>query len=512
LATLQPEELLLLVNRNAREGRELAEFYAQARKVPDGRILELDLPFEDDMSHEQFERQVVPAVRAFLREQGLQEKVRCIVTFYGVPLRLRDRSITSAEQAEEQAIRNQLAEVTRALRAAVREAEAILTRADAGFRPEKGETWEALRRRLVAVEERLERGSALPESVRTEVAQVIASVASAAKLPEPYPATRPATNTTQPAVSPQRWASIPLEQLQELRYDASARRELRRRSRAEEGLEAYGQVLVAQADYLSFQETESAFDSELAMLWWPDYPRVRFAPNLLNHRLLDRRSRPVLMVSRLDAAQPQMVRDLILASLRAERDGLRGRVVVDTRGLRVSGKNPQADGFAAYDESLRVFARLARGAGMDVLLDEREEVLPAGSAEGVALYAGWYSVQNYVPASRFVPGAVGYHIASFEMLSLRKPYPGWVPGLMRDGIAATVGAVSEPYLLAFPPPDEFFALLLTGKLTLAEVFWHTSPTASWRVALIGDPLYTPFRRNPAVRPGQLPPSLRRLMD
>jgi hypothetical protein len=79
---------------------------------------------------------------------------------------------------------------------------------------------------------------------------------------------------------------------------------------------------------------------------------------------------------------------------------------------------------------------------------------------------------------------------------------------LTDGVAATIGAVNEPFLHAFPPPDEFFPLLMTGKLTLAEVYWKTNPLVSWRMAAIGDPLYNPFEARPALAVEALPEGLR----
>jgi hypothetical protein len=117
-----------------------------------------------------------------------------------------------------------------------------------------------------------------------------------------------------------------------------------------------------------------------------------------------------------------------------------------------------------------------------------------------------------VPACAFVPGALGYHIASFEMVSLRGNEIGWVAGLLNDGIASTLGPVAEPYLAAFPPPDDFFPLLLSGKLTLAEVYWKTTPMSSWMMCCIGDPLYTPFKKNPQLKDEDLSPGLRHALE
>jgi hypothetical protein len=79
--------------------------------------------------------------------------------------------------------------------------------------------------------------------------------------------------------------------------------------------------------------------------------------------------------------------------------------------------------------------------------------------------------------------------------------------MIQNGVAATCGAVNEPYVGAFPPPEEFFALLLTGHYTLAECYWRTVPAASWRLTLIADPLYNPFKLHPCLSIYDLPKEL-----
>jgi hypothetical protein len=76
--------------------------------------------------------------------------------------------------------------------------------------------------------------------------------------------------------------------------------------------------------------------------------------------------------------------------------------------------------------------------------------------------------------------------------------------LLQDGVGATEGSVAEPYLQSFPPADEFFPLMLTGKLTLAEAYWRTTPMVSWMQCCVGDPLYNPFLHNPQLSMADLP--------
>jgi uncharacterized protein (TIGR03790 family) len=66
--------------------------------------------------------------------------------------------------------------------------------------------------------------------------------------------------------------------------------------------------------------------------------------------------------------------------------------------------------------------------------------------------------------------------------------------MLADGVTATLGAVAEPYLHSFPKPDELFSELLDGRC-LVEAYYHTLPFNSWRLLLIGDPLYTPFKKH-----------------
>ncbi len=264
-------------------------------------------------------------------------------------------------------------------------------------------------------------------------------------------------------------------------------------------------VLDNQYRLLQPEQSESAIDSELALIWWGSYPRFRWQRNpLYCHYDGPQPPGPTLMVMRIDAPTIPAVHNLITSSVAVEATGLQGKVAIDARG-----KLP-TDGYGVYDQSLRNLAALLRQhTNLDVVLDNREALFPPHSLNDVALYCGWYNLRHYVPSCRFSRGAVGFHVASFELVSLHSPdETGWVAGLMNDGITATLGPVAEPYLESFPRADEFFPLLLTGKLPLAEVYWRTTPMASWMQDCIGDPLYRPYAVNPPLATDDLPANLR----
>jgi hypothetical protein len=91
------------------------------------------------------------------------------------------------------------------------------------------------------------------------------------------------------------------------------------------------------------------------------------------------------------------------------------------------------------------------------------------------------------------------------MLEDRHPQTG-------AGVVATFGPVYEPYIHAFPPPDEFFALLLSGKYTLAEAYYRCLPHTSWTMTLVGDPLYAPFKANAPLNMDNVPEMTKRIVN
>jgi uncharacterized protein (TIGR03790 family) len=525
-AGLTADQIALVVNRNVPESVELAKVYAQARQVPPDRIIELDLPAAEDLPFDDYDRVLAPEIRRQLRQRNLQEKVRCLVAFHGVPLRVRERTNSADEArelAEAQARFNEATAMVQRVAGELERQAASLEPSFAAQRapptapgqsPDVGTIIEHLSRRIEHAARSIHTTAG-----RLDAGQRDARLADAKRtmqrLREPVAISRGAPATT-PSTQGLDVAGLSPEELNVRRFDAGARGRLRELA-AKDGALSLSKVLATQVEYLTPGAGESAVDSELALLWWPAYGRGQWQPNLLNWRNAAgvRGAPPTLLVARLDGPSPQHVRELIASSLRAEREGLTGKLVIDAGGaakLDAERKNPVFWRFDQQFTDLANFAR-QRAPSMELVYDDKPDVIAAKTVSGVALYTGWYSVGNYVPpASSFAPGAVAYHVASFELQSLSNPGDrGWCRGLLSDGACATLGPVSEPYLHAFPNPAEFFPLLMTGKLTLAEVYWRTCPMTSWKMALIGDPLYTPLRNNPPVELADLPGDLAKAM-
>ena len=246
--------------------------------------------------------------------------------------------------------------------------------------------------------------------------------------------------------------------------------------------------------YLNSIDKVASFDSELALIKKDKYDLNMWLPNpyYLGFRNQETRIKQseVLMTSRLDGANETIVKRIINDSIEAEKNGLKGTAYFDAR-WKDPGKG-KVSGYAFYDKSIHRAARLLskKNRITTVVLNDNMTLFQRGESPDTALYCGWYSLAKYIDAFTWQKGSVGYHIASSECTTLkRKSSQVWCKKMLDNGIAATIGPVGEPYVQAFPVPEIFFDFLTEGYLTLAESYLISLPYLSWKMVLVGDPLY-----------------------
>ncbi len=238
---------------------------------------------------------------------------------------------------------------------------------------------------------------------------------------------------------------------------------------------------------------EASVDSELAALGLYTRSISGILRNPYFHSftpIADARMPALLLVCRLDAPTPEIVKRMITDAIATERVGLRGFAYIDARGLKDGG-------LMEGEKWLFNIADDARKRGTPVILDNGEGLFPeAYPMRYAALYFGWYAenVSGAVarPDFKFPPGAVAVHIHSFSAVTLRDPKKFWCAPLLAAGAAATLGNVAEPYLSLTPNLDVFHERLREG-LTFAESAWASELALSWMTTCIGDPLYRPFQ-------------------
>ena len=244
-------------------------------------------------------------------------------------------------------------------------------------------------------------------------------------------------------------------------------------------------------------DTSSSVDSEMTLVYEENYPLSGWiknplaAPENYQEPFIDKGN--VFMVSRLDGPSVASVKRLIDDAIWAETHPLNGKAYIDARWPECT--QGEQSGYALFDATLHRAARKIKESGrMPVILNTSQDLFQKGACPDALLYCGWYSLGAYIDAFRWVKGAIGYHIASMECKTLKgEGSRVWCKKMIEHGVAATLGPVGEPYVDAFPPPDRFFLYLLAGE-SLAEAYIKSTPFLSWKMVLVGDPLYTPFHR------------------
>jgi uncharacterized protein (TIGR03790 family) len=239
------------------------------------------------------------------------------------------------------------------------------------------------------------------------------------------------------------------------------------------------------------------------LLWWDKIELRGWVNNPLYWQIPEnlRATAPkTLLTCRLDGPTPEIAKRLVDDSLEAEKEGLQGKVYVDARGIGYDPKGDPGFGYGGYDQSMRDMAALLKDdAKLEVILDDKGELFAVEACPDCSLYCGWYSHANFIDSCRFKKGAVAWHLASSEAVSLRQEGSKlWCKNLLEKGACATLGPVAEPFTIGFPKPAEFFGMLATGKYTLVESYGRTVMLTSWMGTLIGDPLYNPFGKMPAL--------------
>lgn len=521
-AELAPNQVVIVVNANSRESLSVAQHYATRRGIPAQHIVELDLPLDDTMSREDYERRLAAPLRQTLHAQGIHKSIRVVATVFGVPLRVAAPRLTDDEERWRRDATARLGAARVRLEDLERRAGAIA--ASAGSVPppaapqaENPVTYERSIAFLLRVDEAVQ--------------------ASAGRVRQLKPSADAQWSSRLEAIVRVHQGVAGLSQLQhEMRRDGqSSESETARQARGQqaEGLQlllgsldlpvrdrrsefyqrieqvygTYGVFGLAAMEQsrLSEEHGDASVDSELSLLWWDRslYGAAWRRANPLYHAFKKsgggHREIPVLMVGRLDASTADLASRLVDRAMEAERQGLNGTVYLDARGMPV--KDP-SDTYGRYDQSLRDLHQfVTEHTTYRSQLDNTEARFQRpGAAPDVAFYAGWYRLRQYEDAFTFRTGAIGYHMASGEAVSLHgHGEAGWCKNALDHGITATLGSVGEPYLDAFPEPLEFAGLLMTGQYSLVESYYLTSRWVSWRMVLVGDPLYNPWKTRPAAK-------------
>lgn len=201
-----------------------------------------------------------------------------------------------------------------------------------------------------------------------------------------------------------------------------------------------------------------------------------------------RRKYGFYLATRLDGYTMQHIRNLIDNALNAKRAN--GVFLLDLDPKRSGG------GYGVINESMRAAARILKGRGYEVILDEAESFV--GAVRDIMGYYSWgsndhkFNVLSY-RSLRFRPGSIAETAVSTSARTFRFTEKGQslIADLIAQGATGVKGYVSEPYTAALCRAEVMFDLYTRGR-TIAESLWAASPFILWKDVVVGDPLCAPF--------------------
>lgn len=519
---LSPSDLLIVYNTNMKKSKEVAAYYADKRMVPRTNLIGVDVSTSERMVRREFEKKLVPPVRRAVKRLKSREHDPAILLVYGIPLMVRGPETVKANGEESflLLIEKKVGEY-RGLVLQLNEKLDRLT-GRGGSEPGKhrdrkaaaklDEIHKDARESYVHALKYLKdsQGNRDLEETHARVSSLLIRLLG----------TSPAARAHVGSLLKEGKADQKLFENRELlKWNAVMRRELNNRAflgtppgealdtasiwRFTDGLWGELRFWADLKETYGKNETSASVESELSLVMASSYQVAKWLPNAFHSGydplpFVKKVRERTVRVARLDGPTPETAKRLVDDALATEVTGLDGVFYIDARGL----KNTDSIGsYAWYDGHLeKLHEALKEKSSMKVVIDRNPGVFPVGACRDAALYCGWYSLGNYVDAFDWKRGAVGFHVASVEARTLRKGTSNvWCKRMLEKGVCATLGPVREPYLHSFPLPDQFFPLLMTGKMPLLDVYYRTLPHLSWRQLIIGDPLYTPFKKRPAIR-------------
>jgi len=97
---LAPKEVLIIANTAITESTSLARYYMKHRAVPDENLLQVNTSKREELSREDYDREIASPVRDYLNKHDPDgTKFKCVVLIYGIPLRILPTSMTGDEKS-----------------------------------------------------------------------------------------------------------------------------------------------------------------------------------------------------------------------------------------------------------------------------------------------------------------------------------------------------------------------------------------------------------------------------
>ena len=107
---LEPDQILVIANGDVAASVRIARYYCAKREVPRDNILALPLGagLSDTISRDGYEKQLAEPIRKKLWSPEFAGKIKCLLTTYGVPIKVGKRSQLKGQQEKIQRLKKSI--------------------------------------------------------------------------------------------------------------------------------------------------------------------------------------------------------------------------------------------------------------------------------------------------------------------------------------------------------------------------------------------------------------------
>jgi uncharacterized protein (TIGR03790 family) len=92
--SLTADEIAVIANKQEPDSISLARFYMDQRRIPAGNLITIDIDPAEDCRRSDYDNLIAAPVLSFLNKHSPKNNIRCLVTMYGVPLKITSPSLS----------------------------------------------------------------------------------------------------------------------------------------------------------------------------------------------------------------------------------------------------------------------------------------------------------------------------------------------------------------------------------------------------------------------------------
>jgi uncharacterized protein (TIGR03790 family) len=107
---LTADEVVVIANTKANDSLSLAKYYMQQRAIPAENLITIRTTWKESCNREQYQEDIAEPVKEAIQKLQQQKRIRCLVTMYGVPLKIRPPFLDLDDEEQVKQLKQQLSQ------------------------------------------------------------------------------------------------------------------------------------------------------------------------------------------------------------------------------------------------------------------------------------------------------------------------------------------------------------------------------------------------------------------